>query len=197
MIDTAPAGDMALLVSRALDGDHDAWNRIVDRFSGRVWAICRIHNLGAADAADVFQQTWLRALEKLGALRDPDRFGAWIATTCRNEARATLRRSRRTQPVDDTWVLDREAGPDGDPEHPVLVAARDAELWDAFSRLGPRCQRVLRVLVVEAEDRRPSYELAAAALDMPIGSLGPTRKRCLTQLRQFLTEGIDGGTRES
>jgi hypothetical protein len=63
-------------------------------------------------------------------------------------------------------------------------------LWTAFLRLGERCRQVLRVLVVEADDRRPSYELAAAALDMPIGSLGPTRGRCLAQLRRFLTEGI-------
>ncbi|GAA2503292.1 RNA polymerase sigma factor [Winogradskya humida] len=197
MSDSEPADDMALLVGKALGGDHAAWNRIVDRYSGRVWAICRVHNLGQADAADVFQQTWLRALENLAALRDPDRFGAWLGTTCRNEARATLRRGRRTQPVDDTWLLDREAGPDGDPERPVLMAARDSELWGAFSQLGTRCQQVLRVLVVDAEDRRPSYELAATALDMPIGSLGPTRKRCLNQLRRFLTEGIDGETRES
>ncbi|WP_067510408.1 RNA polymerase sigma factor [Actinoplanes sp. TFC3] len=197
MNDTAPVEDLARLVGLALEGNHPAWNRIVDRYSGRVWAICRIHGLGTADSADVFQQTWLRALENLSALRDPERLGAWLGTTARNEARATLRRGRRTQPVDDLWLLDREAGPDHDPERPVLTAARDAELWDAFGQLGKRCQEVLRVLIVDAEDRRPSYELAAAALDMPIGSLGPTRKRCLNQLRRFLTEGIDGQTRES
>lgn len=99
-------------------------------------------------------------------------------------------------PVGQPWLLDRPTDPEDDPDRPFLVADRDAELWHAFRRLSPRCQQVLRVLVVEAEDR-PSYEHAAAALDMPIGSLGPTRGRCLTHLRQFLTEGISGGEAES
>jgi RNA polymerase sigma factor (sigma-70 family) len=192
MNDNEQADEVAQLVGKALGGDHDAWNQIVDRFSGRIWAICRMHGLGQADAADVFQQTWLRALENLGSLRSPDRLGAWLGTTCRNEARAALRRAKRTQPTEDSWVLDRETGPDDDPERPLLIADRDAELWEAFNRLGSRCRQVLRVLVVDAEDRRPSYEMAAASLEIPIGSLGPTRKRCLVQLRKFLTEGIDG-----
>lgn len=189
--------EVARLVGLALDGDHEAWSRLVERFAGRIWAVCRIHGLGPADAADVFQQTWLRALENLGSLRSPERLGAWLGTTARNEARAALRRARRTQPVDDGRLLDREAGPDGDPERPLLLADRDAELWAAFARLGRRCRDVLRVLVVDAGERRPSYEMAAAALDIPIGSLGPTRRRCLTQLRRFLTEGIGDGVRHS
>ncbi len=189
--DRARDEDVAVLVAGALKGSADAWDGLVERYSNRVWAICRVYRLGPADAADVFQQTWLRALENLSTLRDHAAFGAWLGTTCRNEARAALRRAKRTHPVDETWLLDLEAGPEGDPELPMLVEARDAELWAAFDRLMPRCQRVLRVLVVDAEDRRPSYELAASSLDIPIGSLGPTRKRCLAQLRKFLTERIE------
>ena len=191
-----PAGDsradedLALLVSKAAGGDQAAWNEIVDRFGARVWTICRSYRLGPADAADVFQQTWLRVLENLESLRDPARLGGWIKTTCRHEVLAALRRAKRARPVGDPGLLDRTADPAGDPDRRVLVAARDAELWTAFHRLSRRCQDVLRVLVVEAEDRRPSYEQASAALDVPIGSLGPTRGRCLEQLRRFLTEGI-------
>jgi RNA polymerase sigma factor (sigma-70 family) len=197
MIDSAPLDDVAVLVSKAASGDQAAWNEIVDRYGRRVWAICRAHRLGQADAADVFQQTWLRVLEKLDSLREPARLGAWISTICRNEALAALRRAKRTQTVGDTWLLDRATGPDDDPGMPSLVAARNAELWRAFQRLGTRCQDVLRVLVVEADDERPSYEHAATVLDMPIGSLGPTRGRCLNQLRRFLTEGIDGADGDS
>ena len=185
-----PADDMADLVSRAIDGDQAAWNSIVDRFGGRVWAICRAHRLSQADAADVFQQTWLRVLEHLDSLRDPARLGAWIGTTCRHEALAVIRRAKRSQPVGDPDLLDRTAGPAGEPDAPILVADRNADLWTAFGRLSRRCQDVLRVLVVDVPEGRPSYELAAAALGVPIGSLGPTRGRCLTQLRGFLTEGI-------
>jgi RNA polymerase sigma factor (sigma-70 family) len=185
-----PIDDLAGLVSKAIDGDQAAWNTIVNRFGGRVWAICRIHRLSQADAADVFQQTWMRVLENLDALRDPTRLGAWIGTTCRREALAAIRRARRTEPVGDPDLLDRAAGPADDLEAPILIADRNAELWDAFGRLSRRCQDVLRVLVVDVPNGRPSYELAAAALGIPIGSLGPTRARCLARLREFLTDGI-------
>ena len=185
-----PADDLAGLVSRAIDGDPAAWNAIVDRFGGRVWAICRAHRLSTADSSDVFQQTWLRVLEHLDSLRDPARLGAWIGTTCRHEALAAIRRAKRSQPVGDPDLLERTAGQAGEPDAAILIADRDAELWTAFGRLSRRCQDVLRVLVVDVPEGRPSYELAAASLGIPIGSLGPTRGRCLTQLRGFLTEGI-------
>ena len=188
--DGEPADDLADLVSKAVAGDQAAWNGIVDRFGGRVWAICRAFRLSQADAADVFQQTWLRVLEHLDSLRDPARLGAWIGTTCRHEALAAIRRARRSQPVGDPDLLDRAVGPADGPEEPILIADRDAELWRAFRRLSRRCQEVLRVLVLEVPDGRPSYGLAAAALGIPIGSLGPTRGRCLAQLRGFLTESI-------
>jgi RNA polymerase sigma factor (sigma-70 family) len=190
--DGEPADDLARLVSKAADGDQAAWNAIVERFSGRVWAVCRVYRLTAADAADVFQQTWLRVLENLHSLRDPARLGAWIGTTSRYEALGALRRARRTTLVGHSGLLDRVTDPADDPAQPVLISDRNVELWQAFRRLSRRCQDVLRVLVVDAEGGRPSYELAAKALGIPVGSLGPTRGRCLAQLRRFLTEGIGG-----
>lgn len=190
LVEAEPSGEMTRLVARAAGGDQAAWNEIVERFGGRVWSICRAYRLAPADAADVFQQTWLRVLEHLGSVRDPTRLGAWIGTTCRNEALAALRRAHRLRPIGDDSLLDRVAEPADDPDRPILVAERDAELWRAFRRLGERCQTILRILVVEIEGGRPSYELAAAALGMPVGSLGPSRGRCLAQLRGFLTEGV-------
>jgi RNA polymerase sigma factor (sigma-70 family) len=190
--ETEPVDEVAHLVTKAVGGDQAAWNEIVERFSGRVWAISRAYRLSPADAADVFQQTWLRVLENLGSLREPARFGAWIATTCRREALATLRRARRSQPVGDDRLLDRAADSTADPQHPILIDDRNAELWRAFQRLSRRCQDILRALVVEVEGGRPSYDLAAAALGIPVGSLGPSRARCLDRLRKYLTEGIDG-----
>jgi RNA polymerase sigma factor (sigma-70 family) len=185
-----PYEDLADLVSKAAAGDQAAWNTIVGRFAGQVWVVCRSYRLSQADAADAFQQTWLRVLEHLDSVRDPARLGSWIKTTCKREVLATLRRAKRAQPVGDPEVLDRAADPDANPDEPVLLAAGNAELWTAFHRLNSRCQEVLRVLVVEADNGRPSYEDASAALGIPIGSLGPTRARCLDRLRRFLTDGI-------
>jgi RNA polymerase sigma factor (sigma-70 family) len=184
------AEDIADLVSKAAAGDQAAWNAIVDRFGARVWATCRVYRLSPADAADVFQQTWLRLLEHLDSLRDPARLGAWIGTTSRYEALAALSRAKRARPVGDSWVLDRPADDATDPAQPILVADRNAELWRAFRRLSRHCQDILRILVLDVEEGRPSYALAAAALNVPIGSLGPTRMRCLARLRRFLAEGI-------
>jgi RNA polymerase sigma factor (sigma-70 family) len=175
------------LVAAAAAGDDQAWDTLVHRFTRLLWAICRGYRLNPMDAADVVQVTWLRLMEHLSRIDDPNRLAGWLATTCRRECQAALRRSRRLEPVGEDAYLDRLTAATDGPEVPMMVAARDQELWRAFARLTERCQRVLRVLVVEVEDR-PSYRAAAEVLDMPVGALGPTRGRCLEQLRRLLGE---------
>ena len=175
------------LVRAAAMGETAAWDELVRRYGGLLWSICRDHRLDAADAADVFQLTWLRLLERLDTLQDPDRVAGWLATTCRRECLAVLRRARRVSPSSEAVELHTE--PAGAADADVLRADRDATLWDAFARLGERCRKVLTVLVAEAEDGPPSYQEAARRLQMPVGSLGPTRARCLEQLRRLLDDG--------
>jgi len=188
------AGDeVAPLLQAARDGDQSAWDELVRRFSGRLWSVCRSFGLSQSDAADVFQLTWLRLLEHMDSIRDPERLAGWLATTCRNEILAQLRRRGRVLPFGDDRMLDNLAGELPPADLPAMVAERDGALWRAYGRLSERCQRVLRALVLDPVDGPPSYELAAAALDMPIGSLGPTRGRCLAHLRKLLdVEGIHG-----
>jgi RNA polymerase sigma factor (sigma-70 family) len=174
------------LVRSAAAGDAGAWDELVRRYGGLLWTICRDHRLGPADAADVFQLTWLRLLERLDTLQDPARVGAWLATTCRHECLAVIRRARRTSTSSEAVEL--RAEPAGGADVEVLRTDRDATLWEAFGRLGERCRTVLTVLIAEAEDGPPNYARAAERLQMPVGSLGPTRQRCLAQLRQLLAE---------
>ena len=174
------------LVRAAAMGETAAWDELVRRYGGLLWSICRDHRLSPADAADVFQLTWLRLLERLDSLNDPDRVGGWLATTCRRECLAVLRRARRVSPSSEAVEFHSE--PAGGADAGVLRADRDASLWDAFARLGERCRKVLTVLVTEAEDGPPSYREAAQQLQMPVGSLGPTRARCLEQLRRLLDD---------
>ena len=173
-------GDGALLRAAA-DGDQRAWNALVSRFSGLVWSIARAHRLSASDASDVSQTAWLRLVENLGRIRDPDRVGAWLATTTRNECLRVIRRSGRQVPTD----MDIDADPP-DTESPMvdeglLSGERDTALWEAFSSISERCQVLLRLLIA---DPPPSYEEIGAALGMPVGSIGPTRARCLDHLRR-------------
>jgi RNA polymerase sigma factor (sigma-70 family) len=188
--------DVGHLLRLAAAGDQRAWNGLVERFSGLLWSISRSYALSPADAADVFQLTWLRLLEHLDAIESPDRLVGWLATTCRRECLALLRRNKRTQPSDDD-VLARLAEPVGGADEPVILSDRDAAIWRAFGRLQQRCQEILRVLLLATDDR-VSYEWAATVLGVPIGSLGPTRARCLAKLRKLLdTEGIRGRPADS
>jgi RNA polymerase sigma factor (sigma-70 family) len=174
----AAAHETALLVRAAANGCQRSWNEIVDRYAGRVWAVARAHRLETADAADVSQTTWLRLVEHLPRLTAPERVGAWLATTAQRESLRIIRRGRREWP-DDTVIADAVAPP-RDLDHELVISERDTALWQASSRLGPRDQILLRMLL---EDPAPSYEEIGAALDMPIGSIGPTRRRALERLR--------------
>jgi RNA polymerase sigma factor (sigma-70 family) len=170
------------LVHAAADGDQRAWEGLIARFGGLVWSVARAHGLSAADAADVSQTAWLRLVEHLHRLRDPERVGTWLASTTRHEALRTLRRGRRQLPVGDEAELEGSAPLVDSPEARTLAAERSDLLWRAFAALPARCQALLRVLMA---DPPPSYQQVAVALDMPIGSIGPTRGRCVERLRQL------------
>ena len=177
-------------VRAAAAGDVQAWERLVDRYSGLLWSICRSHRLDRDDATDVVQLTWLRLLDNLDRIRDPQRLAGWLATTCRRECQALLRRSRPTVAVPEE-AMERLLGSGVPADEPVLTAVQHATLWEAFRRLTEWCQRVLRALLVDPEEGPPSYALVATQLNTSPGSLGPTRARCLSQLRKLLdSDGI-------
>jgi len=174
---------VAALVESARAGESQAWDDLVARFGGRVWAVCRAYNLSRADADDVFQVVWMRLVNSLDSIREPDRLGAWLATTTRHEALRVLRKAGRQIPVGDDAGLDRpdESAPGSDAR--LLRTEREAALWAALEELSPDCQRLLRVLLA---DPPPTYQEVSLALDMPVGSIGPTRGRCLNHLRSKL-----------
>lgn len=180
--------EVAGTVRRAADGDRAAWNALVESFSGMIWSVSTSYRLGPADAAEVVQTTWLRLLENLGRIREPERVGGWLATTARRESLRLLRLRGRELVTDDETRFDRGwAGPgnvevDRTPEDVLLDRDRDRALWRAFARLSERCRQLLQLVVVDA----PPYAVVSAALDMPVGSIGPTRARCLDQLRRFM-----------
>jgi RNA polymerase sigma factor (sigma-70 family) len=170
------------LVSAAAEGDERAWDGLMAQFGGLVWAIARAHRLNDADASDVCQATWLRLFEHLRRLQEPAAVGAWLATTARRECLRVLRENQRRVLHWDDDHPDYESL-QITPDEAVLVRARDDALRLSFSQLRASDQALLRVLVA---DPRPPYDQIAAALDMPIGSIGPTRQRALERLRHEL-----------
>jgi RNA polymerase sigma factor (sigma-70 family) len=190
-------GVVAGLVRAAADGDAKAWQALVTRFSGLIWSVVRAYRLGNADAADVFQTTWLRLAEYLHRLDNPARVGAWLATTARRESLRVARAAARTVPTAELDLVAMAEADERSPERAVLEreqgrqdAQRARLVWAEFQELSERCQQLLRVLMAEPP---PSYVEVAAALEMPVGSIGPTRGRCLRQLREKLARrGITG-----
>jgi RNA polymerase sigma factor (sigma-70 family) len=177
IIATTPS--LEALISAANDGDEVAWGAIVDRFAGLVWATARAHRLAPAEAADVAQTTWLRLVENLDRIKDPERLGAWLATTARRECLRHIRLRGRELPTDEDTMF--EAPSEDSAGERLITRERNAALRRAFARISERCQALLRLL---SAPEPPSYEEIGAALDMPIGAIGPTRARCLDQLRR-------------
>lgn len=175
--------DLTVLVKSAGAGDQEAWDALVARYTNLLWSVSRSYRLDPTDAADVVQVAWLRLVEQLPRLRDPERVGAWLVTTVRRECLQVISsRGRRGTPIEDTYLT---ALPDAGPalDAGLLADEEMAALWRAFDQIAERCQRLLRVLMA---DPPPSYQDVAAALDMPIGSIGPTRARCLAHLRTLI-----------
>jgi RNA polymerase sigma factor (sigma-70 family) len=179
---SAESGALVDLVRRASDGDQAAWNAIVDRFAGTVWAIARAHRLNEATAADVSQTTWLRLVEHLDRIERPERLGAWLATTARRESLRVIRMAGRQVPTGEDFDLIEAPASNGPVDGHVLAEERNQVLGELVSQLPCRCQLILRLL---SADTPLSYKELSEALEMPIGSIGPTRQRCLEHLRRL------------
>ncbi|HET9051345.1 MAG TPA: sigma-70 family RNA polymerase sigma factor [Candidatus Dormibacteraeota bacterium] len=174
------AGD---LVRRARAGDTTAWPDLVERYTGMVWAIVRGYRLADGDAADAVQTTWLRLVEHLDRIMEPDRVGTWLATTARNEALRLRRIAGRHVLVEDVDIDVMGTPVPVEIDSALLREERDTAVARALTGLSERCQALLRVL---SADPPPSYDEVSAALAMPVGSIGPTRARCLGKLREAL-----------
>jgi len=167
------------LLAAAATGDDRATEALIQRYSGLVWSIAWNYHLSSADAADVSQVVWMRLVENIGRIRQPDSLGAWLASVTRHECLRVLRRSEREVATADEFDLDEHVGGD-DIDRALLSEERDAALRQAFACLPPRWRSLLEALM---DAPSASYEQVAEAVGMPIGSIGPTRQRCLERLR--------------
>jgi RNA polymerase sigma factor (sigma-70 family) len=169
------------LVARARCGDQHAWDALVDRYSPLIWSICRQRRLDDADAEDVGQSVWLHLVDHLDRVRDPAALAGWLATTTRRECG----RVRRDVGEHATGCgLDTEPVPDQQAqtaEQELLTAERQAALYQAYTDLPPGCRRLVALL---AEDPPVPYAKISGELGIPVGSIGPGRRRCLDKLRR-------------
>jgi len=167
------------LVTRARNGDKQAWEALVDRYAPLIWSICRSYRLGRADAEDVGQNVWLHLLDHLGRIRDPAALPGWLVTTTRRECIRVLRGSQAAGNVPEPENIPDEQT--GMTEDELLAAELSAALREAFAHLPPCCQELLALLI---EDPPVPYAEISARLGIPVGSIGPTRGRCVDKLRR-------------
>ena len=172
----------ASLFERWRAGESNALDDLVRLLSPMLWQVVRASGLDRDSAEDVVQTTWLAMVRSGEAIAEPRAVAGWLCTTARREAWRVARQSTRQQPVEDVAIA-RKLPDEPAPEGQVVLDDDNERLWGCLARLTERCQRLLRIVAAEA---RPDYSAIATELGMPVGSIGPTRGRCLEKLRREL-----------
>jgi RNA polymerase sigma factor (sigma-70 family) len=168
--------------ARWRSGDAAALDELVRVMSPILWHVVRATGLDKEQAEDVVQSAWLALVRSAHNVGDPQAVARWLCTTARREAWRVSKTSGRSTPVEDEaleWHLPTQESP----EAAVVLGEEQNRLWESLGRLPERCQRLLRIVAMEP---RPDYARIAGELKMPIGSIGPTRGRCLDKLRNEL-----------
>jgi len=173
------------LLIQAQRGDTTALHDVVRELNPVLWQVARAQGLGTDEAADVVQTTWLELLSRLGQIRSPEALTAWLVTATRREAMRVdrVRRTGKVANAAPSEVLELVADPGPEISETLIARERRQLMLEHFLSLSQRCKSLLRIL---AQADRPDYDAVAQALAMPRGSVGPTRGRCLAQLREML-----------
>ena len=184
-----PAGEPAeTLTDRAAtafaayrNGDAQQIGVLVDLLTPLLWHTARGQGLSVAAAEDVAQTAWLRLLDHAESIEEPRAVVSWMVTTVRRESwRQAKVAAREGADLDArAEVVDSEVGPEGN----AVLGERQRVLWRHVRGLSERCRHLVRVV---AFADKPDYATIAESLKMPIGSIGPTRGRCLQTLRASL-----------
>jgi RNA polymerase sigma factor (sigma-70 family) len=163
-------------------GDKEAWDALVERYASLIWSTCRRYRLNDADAEDVGQSVWLQLVEHVGAIRDPAALPGWLVTTTRRECARVLRPAHRDQPGEYLLDVANIAAQTGTTaEEQILAAERHAALREALTDLPPSWQQLMTMLTA---DPPVPYAEISSRLGIAIGSIGPTRARCLDRIRR-------------
>jgi RNA polymerase sigma factor (sigma-70 family) len=163
-------------------GDPSALDELVHAMSPVLWHVVRATGLDKEQSEDVVQTAWLALVRNAETVGDPQAVARWLCTTARREAWRVSKAASRTTPVEDDtleWRLPSQPSPEAE----VVLGDEQARLWESMKVLPERCQKLLRIVAMEP---RPDYARIAGELKMPIGSIGPTRGRCLDKLRNEL-----------
>lgn len=166
-------------------GDTRAMDELVSAMTPVLWHVVRAYGLDRQTAEDAIQATWLGFVRSHRTIKDPQAVASWLITSARRGAAAQARTARRATPVQDETL--HAALPDTESAEALAMLDDEASrLWGAVASVDERCRKLLRVV---AFMDRPDYHSLSQDLDMPVGSIGPTRARCLAKVRTALAKG--------
>jgi RNA polymerase sigma factor (sigma-70 family) len=163
-------------------GQDSAMADLVAMLTPILWHTVRAQRLDPVTTEDVLQTTWLALINSADRIVDSRSVLQWLIVSARREAWRVARGLARQTPqelTDDEFTSAEES-----PESHLLRSDTERLLWAHLAKLPDRCRALLRVI---AFADRPDYSELAKSLGMPVGSIGPTRGRCLAKLRQSLT----------
>jgi RNA polymerase sigma factor (sigma-70 family) len=176
------------LVRECLSGSREAWESLVQRYSRLIYGIALRRGLSQDDAADVFQTVCVKLLANLEKLKDDQHLTGWMITTAKNECTHVYRQRQRLyspSPSNDTGEKMALLATDDPWPIEVVVQLEEEQLVRReVENLPDRCRRLIELLYLA--DPPLSYEEVSAFLEMPVGSIGPTRARCLKGLKERL-----------
>lgn len=183
------------LVRRCLHGESGAWAALIDQYARLVRAVALRHGLSATEVDDVAQEVFLSLAQALHTIDEPERLPAWLMTTTRRLCWRVVQKRRREHPAEGADLSEDDADAGGRPLFPAMPGMdaiadewhRQEYLARSMRALGDRCRSLITLLFLDSDE--PSYDEIAARTGIPKGSIGPTRIRCLEQLRSIL-EGL-------
>ena len=182
-----------------LEGDEQAWAQLIERYSRLIFTIPLNFGFTQPLAEEIFQEVCLVMLEGLGALRERERVRAWIVTVTRRLCIQQMRREQKRRASLGAMLTESEASGeisgavDTSPMRTILQQEQRTLVWYAVANLDPKCRVILTQLFLQ--DPQSTYQELASDLNIPIGSIGPMRARCLDKLRRELAQ-IEGEPEE-
>ena len=174
------------LILACRQGNGRSWNQVVKKYERLIYSIPLNYGLSRDDAADIAQLTFTILIQSLDSLRDDSHLGAWLSTVARRHTWRLIERRRRESPVAEDDLVDSLILPDHSDQQSRERADLLEWLNQGLSLIGERCRTLL--LALYFDDEEPSYADIAHRLQMRVGSVGPTRARCLARLRERLED---------
>ncbi|MDM7915094.1 MAG: RNA polymerase sigma factor [Candidatus Eisenbacteria bacterium] len=181
------------LIRLCIAHEPGAWEEMIRRYANLIHAVILKVGLTPEDREDAFQSTITVLYTDLPKLRDPGRLPSWLIGIAYRQAVNRIRGKMRSRETSIDEIEERGDGRSAEPNDPRPLAdeiradlEHRQQIAEALDAISERCRELLRLLFFEEPPL--DYAEIARRQGMPIGSIGPTRARCLERMRKVYEE---------